>query len=75
MNLPAPLETYETLEWSFEGRGRVYDFNLYLVDGAPWIAVEDVQRCLDAGMNAHLAKPIEPQALYLALSQAAAPPQ
>ncbi|MEA5050521.1 MAG: transporter substrate-binding domain-containing protein [Oscillospiraceae bacterium] len=36
---------------------------------------DDVQRCLDAGMNAHLAKPIEPQALYLALSQAAAPPQ
>jgi two-component system sensor histidine kinase/response regulator len=28
---------------------------------------EDVQRCLDAGMNAHLAKPIDPAAMKAAL--------
>lgn len=29
----------------------------------------DVQNCLDAGMNAHLAKPIEPELLYATLSE------
>jgi signal transduction histidine kinase len=28
---------------------------------------DDVQKCLDAGMNGHIAKPIEPQKLYLLL--------
>jgi len=28
---------------------------------------DDVQRCLDAGMNGHIAKPIDPQKLYSAL--------
>ena len=28
---------------------------------------DDVQRCLDAGMNGHIAKPFEPQKLYLLL--------
>ena len=28
---------------------------------------DDVRKCLDAGMNGHVAKPIEPQALYKAL--------
>lgn len=30
---------------------------------------EDVKRCLDAGMNSHLAKPISPENLYHVLSQ------
>lgn len=30
---------------------------------------EDIQACLDAGMNAHLAKPIEPDELYKMLSR------
>jgi len=30
---------------------------------------EDVKRCLDAGMNAHVAKPIDPTALYDVLGQ------
>jgi two-component system sensor histidine kinase/response regulator len=28
---------------------------------------EDVQKCLDSGMNGHLAKPIEPKKLFIAL--------
>jgi signal transduction histidine kinase len=31
---------------------------------------EDVQRCSDAGMNGHIAKPIDPEALYGTLSAA-----
>ena len=31
---------------------------------------EDVQRCLDAGMNGHIAKPIDPEALFRVLSEA-----
>ena len=30
---------------------------------------EDIERCLEAGMNAHLAKPIEPQMFYRALAE------
>jgi len=30
---------------------------------------EDIQKCLDAGMNAHLAKPIDTKKLYLTLLQ------
>ena len=29
--------------------------------------VEDRRRCLDAGMNDHLVKPVEPEVLYMAL--------
>jgi CheY-like chemotaxis protein len=25
---------------------------------------DDIQRCLDAGMNAHIAKPIDPELLF-----------
>ena len=28
---------------------------------------DDVQKCLDVGMNAHLAKPIEPEKLFITL--------
>jgi PAS domain S-box-containing protein len=52
-------------------RARPSDF------GAPWIVgvtasalPEDVERCFEAGMNAHLAKPVRPQALYDALLEA-----
>ena len=31
---------------------------------------DDVRRCLDAGMNGHIAKPIDPEALYRALGRA-----
>jgi CheY-like chemotaxis protein len=31
---------------------------------------DDVRRCLDAGMNGHVAKPIEPEVLYQTLSDA-----
>ncbi len=30
---------------------------------------EDIQKCLDAGMNRHLAKPIEPEKLYRTLEE------
>ena len=30
---------------------------------------DDVQKCLDAGMNGHVSKPIDPQKLYAALCQ------
>jgi CheY-like chemotaxis protein len=29
---------------------------------------DDVQKCLDAGMNGHIAKPIEPDVLFGTLS-------
>ncbi len=35
--------------------------------------MEDVQKSLHAGMDAHLAKPIEPAKLYLCLAQLMAP--
>lgn len=31
---------------------------------------DDVQRCVDAGMNGHIAKPIDPQTLYRTLAEA-----
>jgi CheY-like chemotaxis protein len=31
---------------------------------------DDVQRCLDAGMNGHISKPIDPQTLYDTLTHA-----
>jgi CheY-like chemotaxis protein len=31
---------------------------------------DDVQECMAAGMNGHIAKPIDPEALYRALSAA-----
>lgn len=30
---------------------------------------EDIQKCMDAGMNAHLAKPLSPQTLYDLLAE------
>lgn len=30
---------------------------------------DDVQKCLAAGMNGHIAKPIEPEKLFLALKK------
>ena len=30
---------------------------------------EDVQKCLKAGMNGHIAKPIDPESLYKILSE------
>ena len=32
------------------------------------VFAEDVQRCLDAGINGHIAKPIDPETLYVVLS-------
>ena len=29
----------------------------------------DVQKCLDAGMNAHIAKPIDPEKLFAILAE------
>jgi CheY-like chemotaxis protein len=29
---------------------------------------DDVQKCLDAGMNDHIAKPIDPETMYRALA-------
>ena len=34
---------------------------------------EDVQRSLEAGMNAHLSKPIEPDKLYRKMAELSAP--
>jgi len=30
---------------------------------------DDIQKCLDAGMNGHIAKPIDPQKMYSALQK------
>ena len=30
---------------------------------------EDVQKCLKAGMNAHLAKPIDPETMYQVIAE------
>ena len=30
---------------------------------------DDVQKCLDAGMNGHIAKPIDPELLFKELSE------
>jgi hypothetical protein len=43
MNLPATIDSYETVTFTFEGRGRTYDFELFLVDDVPLITVDDVQ--------------------------------
>ena len=31
---------------------------------------EDIQKCLAAGMNGHIAKPIDPEKLFQAISEA-----
>jgi CheY-like chemotaxis protein len=36
---------------------------------------DDVQKCLDAGMNGHMAKPVDPAALYEALTAALTKPR
>jgi PAS domain S-box-containing protein len=36
--------------------------------------VEERQRCIDAGMNDHVSKPIDPDALFMTLSRWAKPP-
>ena len=33
---------------------------------------DDVQKCLEAGMNGHIAKPIDPETLYRVLERASA---
>ena len=33
---------------------------------------DDIQKCTDAGMNAHLAKPVDPEHLYQVLGSAIA---
>lgn len=44
--------------------------------GIPIIAMsadafdDDIQKCLDAGMNGHVAKPVDPEGLFTALSRA-----
>jgi two-component system sensor histidine kinase/response regulator len=34
---------------------------------------DDVQKCLDAGMNEHLAKPVDPEQLYATLQAVISP--
>lgn len=34
---------------------------------------DDVKKCLDAGMNGHIAKPIDPPKLYRELARALLP--
>ncbi len=47
--------------------------NLPIIAMTAHALVEERQRCLDAGMNDHLSKPIDPDALFMTLSRWAKP--
>jgi|GEM_PF-1965374 len=54
----------------YEAAGRIRKLNRKDVAELPVIAmtadayVDDIKKCFDAGMNGHLPKPVDPQALY-----------